>query len=312
MSKKIAFVFPGQGSQSVGMLSVLAATYPSIQDTFAQASEILGYDLWQLSQNGPEEKLDQTEMTQPIVLCADVAIWRLWRQEKGSKPQMMVGHSLGEYAALVCAEALDFSSALHLVAERGRLMQEAVPEGKGAMLAVIGLDAKPLQMLCQTVAQGQVLAPANYNAPGQIVVAGETEAIERLFLAAKQAGAKLVKRVAMSVPSHCDLMKPAAQKLAHYLQTVTIKTPTISVLNNVDMKVEKDPDRIKDALVRQLYHPIPWVELIQSLEAQGVEQMVECGPAKVLAGLNKRITSIPTFSIQGPETFALALTEGLN
>ncbi|WP_010597045.1 ACP S-malonyltransferase [Rickettsiella massiliensis] len=309
MSKKIAFVFPGQGSQSVGMLSVLAAKHPIIQDTFAQASAILGYDLWHLSQNGPEETLNQTEMTQPILFCADVAIWRLWQQEKGPQPTLMTGHSLGEYAALACADAIDFVTGLHLVKERGRLMQEAVPEGKGAMLAVIGLDVEPLQALCQTVAQGQVLAPANYNAPGQIVVAGETEAIERLFLAAKQAGAKLVKRVAMSVPSHCELMKPAAQKLAHYLQGVTIHTPTLSVLNNVDIRVESKSERIKDALVRQLYHPIRWVELVQSCVAQGIELIVECGPAKVLAGLNKRITSIPTLSIQGPESFALALQE---
>lgn len=307
MSKKIAFLFPGQGSQAVGMLSELAAHHPLIEETFAEASQSLEFDLWQLSQQGPADQLNQTQITQPALLAASVALWRLWQKEGGKLPLLMAGHSLGEYSALVCAGALEFSAAIRLVAERGRLMQEAVPSGMGAMAAIVGLEDSALQELCTSLAQGQVLSPANYNSIGQTVVAGNSEAVDRLVEKAKQAGAKLAKRIPVSVPSHCALMKPAAERLADYLKTVSFLAPQFPVINNVDVKAEKTPEAIKDALVRQLFSPVRWVEIIQYLEKQGIEQLIECGSGKVLAGLNKRITDIPTLSIQNPDTFKSAL-----
>ncbi|BBB15241.1 malonyl CoA-acyl carrier protein transacylase [Candidatus Rickettsiella viridis] len=307
MSKKIAFLFPGQGSQAVGMLSELASHYPLIEETFAEASQALECDLWQLSQQGPAEQLNQTQITQPALLAASVALWRLWKKEGGKLPLLMAGHSLGEYSALVCAGALEFPTAIRLVAERGRLMQEAVPSGVGAMAAIVGLEDSALQELCASVAQDQVLSPANYNSIGQTVVAGNSEAVDRLVEKAKQAGAKLAKRIPVSVPSHCALMKPAAERLADYLNTVSFLAPQFPVINNVDVKAEETPEAIKDALVRQLFSPVRWVEIIQYLEKQGIEQLIECGSGKVLAGLNKRITDIPTLSIQNPDLFKNAL-----
>lgn len=307
MSKKIAFIFPGQGSQAVGMLSELATHYPLIEETFAEASQTLEFDLWQITQQGPVDQLNQTQITQPALLAASIAIWRLWQKEGGKLPLLMAGHSLGEYSALVCAGALEFSAAIRLVAERGRLMQEAVPNGVGAMAAIVGLDDSALQELCASLAQGQVLSPANYNSIGQTVVAGNSEAIDRLVEKAKQAGAKLAKRIPVSVPSHCALMKPAAERLADYLNTVSFLPPQFPIINNVDVKIEETPKAIKEALVRQLFSPVRWVEIIQYLEKQGIEQLIECGSGKVLAGLNKRITDIPTLSIHNPEAFKSAL-----
>lgn len=307
MSKKIAFLFPGQGSQTVGMLARFASQYPIVQETFAEASAALKFDLWQVCQHGPVEQLNQTHITQPALLAASVALWRLWQKEGGELPQFMAGHSLGEYSALVCAEALAFPTAIQLVAERGRLMQEAVPEGTGAMAAIIGLENNKLLALCETLRDGQVLAPANYNAIGQTVVAGHCEAVLKLVAAAKQAGAKLAKLIPVSVPSHCSLMGPAAERLAHYLNTIPFAPPNVAIINNVDVKLEDDVAAIKSALVRQLVSPVRWVEIIQRLEQEQIELLVECGAGKVLVGLNKRITSLPSISIAYPETFQRAL-----
>lgn len=307
MSKRIAFIFPGQGSQAIGMLAALAVEYPIIQATFAEASEELMLDLWQLSQKGPEDKLNQTQLTQPVLLAASVALWRLWSEKGGILPSFMAGHSVGEYSALVCAGAIAFSSAIRLVAERGRLMQAAVPPGVGAMAAIVGLDNTQLQTLCDSLREGQVLTPANYNSIGQTVVAGNSEAVERLIVQAKQVGAKLAKRIAVSVPSHCALMIPAAEKLAQYLTNVSVSPPQFPIVNNVDVRIEHDPQTIKNALVKQLFSPVRWVEIIQYFEKQNINYLIECGPGKVLAGLNKRITAIPTLSIHDPETFRHAL-----
>jgi [acyl-carrier-protein] S-malonyltransferase len=307
MSKRIAFLFPGQGSQTIGMLSPLAAKFPLIRTTFAEASDVLQQDLWQLSQCGPSEILNQTQITQPVLLTGSVALWRLWQEEGGILPLFMAGHSLGEYSALVCAKVLDFPTAIRLVAERGRLMQAAVPEGVGAMAAIVGLENAQLQQLCHSLAQGQVLSPANYNSIGQTVVAGNSEAVNRLIEHAKQAGAKLAKRIPVSVPSHCALMLSAAEQLAQYLKTLSFSSPQFSILNNVDVKIETDPEIIKNALIRQLFNPVRWVEIIQWLEKQNITCFIECGPGKILAGLNKRITSIPTLSIEDPEILQRAL-----
>ena len=307
MIKKIAFIFPGQGSQTLGMLAEFAKEYSLIQETFMEASHVLKFDLWELCQEGPEAALNQTENTQPALLTASVALWRVWQQQQGVKPTFMAGHSLGEYSALVCAGSLDFMTAVRLVAERGRLMQAAVPPGVGAMAAIVGLDNDKLQALCESLADGQVLAPANYNSIGQTVVAGDAAAVDRLLERAKQAGAKLAKLIPVSVPSHCALMQPAAKHLAETLQTIHFSVPNIPVVNNVDVGIEHDPFMIKKALAEQLYKPVRWVEIIQSLEKRGIEEFIECGPGKVLAGLNKRITSIPTLSIQDPEILQEAL-----
>lgn len=309
MTKKMAFIFPGQGSQTVGMLAELAKEYPLIQETFVQASEVLKFDLWKLCQEGPAVALNQTENTQPALLSASVALWRVWLQQRGVKPTFMAGHSLGEYSALVCAGALDFLTAVRLVAERGRLMQAAIPPGGGAMAAILGLDNDKLQALCESLAEGQVLAPANYNSMGQTVVAGDAAAVDRLLEQAKQAGAKLAKRISVSVPSHCALMKPPAEQLAEILRTIPISVPHIPVINNVDVSIEQDPMVIKKALTQQLYSPVRWVEIIQFLEKQSIDEFIECGPGKVLAGLNKRITAIHTFSIQDPEILQKALID---
>lgn len=309
MTKKVAFIFPGQGSQTVGMLAELAKEYPLIQETFVQASEVLKFDLWKLCQEGPAVALNQTENTQPALLVASVALWRVWLQQQGVKPIFMAGHSLGEYSALVCAGALDFLTAVRLVAERGRLMQASVPPGGGAMAAILGLDNDKLRALCESLAEGQVLAPANYNSMGQTVVAGDAAAVDRLLQHAKQAGAKLAKRISVSVPSHCALMKPAAEHLAETLRTIPISVPHIPVINNVDVSIEQDPIAIKKALTQQLYSPVRWVEIIQFLEKQSIDEFIECGPGKVLAGLNKRITAIRTLSIQDPEILQEALND---
>jgi [acyl-carrier-protein] S-malonyltransferase len=307
MTKKIAFIFPGQGSQTIGMLAELAKEYPLIQETFTQASQVLKFDLWELCQEGPADVLNQTEKTQPALLAASVALWRVWLQQQGVKPVLLAGHSLGEYSALVCAGALDFLTATRLVAERGRLMQAAVPKGAGAMAAIVGLDNDTLQALCASLSEGQVLAPANYNSIGQTVVAGDATAVDRLLLKAKQAGAKLAKRIPVSVPSHCALMKPAAEHLAQTLQTISISVPLIPVVNNVDVRIEQDPIAIKKALTQQLYRPVRWVDIIQFFEKQAIDELIECGPGRVLAGLNKRITAIRTLSIQDPEILQKAL-----
>ncbi|QMV51245.1 ACP S-malonyltransferase [Ewingella americana] len=291
---KIAVVFPGQGSQALGMLADLAATHPIVEETFAEASSALGYDLWELVQQGPAEELNKTWQTQPALLAASVAIWRVWQQNNGAKPAFLAGHSLGEYSALVCAGVLDFKQAISLVELRGKLMQEAVPEGTGAMSAIIGLDNDAIAKACEESAQGQVVSPVNFNSPGQVVIAGHKEAVERAGAACKAAGAKRALPLPVSVPSHCALMKPAADKMAVALEDVTFSEPQYPVVNNVDVKVETSPEAIRSALVRQLYNPVRWTESVEFMAAQGVEHLVEVGPGKVLTGLTKRIVDTLT------------------
>lgn len=286
---KFAMVFPGQGSQTVGMLKDLADNYPIVKSTFAEASEVLGYDLWALIQTGPAEELNKTWQTQPALLASSVAIYRVWQSENGSEPDFMAGHSLGEYSALVCAGVIDFKDAIKLVELRGKLMQEAVPNGIGAMYAIIGLDNDSIRLACEQAAQGQVVAPVNFNSPGQVVIAGNKEAVERAGALCKEAGAKRALPLAVSVPSHCALMKPAADKLASTLNSITFNAPKFAVINNVDVKVESAADNIKAALIAQLYSPVRWTETVEEMANQGVTLLVEMGPGKVLTGLTKRI-----------------------
>ncbi len=296
--KKIAFIFPGQGSQSLGMLAEIATQYPQIQKTFQEASEVLGYDLWQLSQNGPLTQLNQTQYTQPIVLAASIALWRIWQDELQDTPVILAGHSLGEYSALVCAGVLDFTEAIDVVAARGHYMQSAVPEGQGAMGAVIGLSDQAIAQLCDRAAQADVLAPANLNAPGQTVLSGNASAIDRaLYLARHEFSAKLAKRIPVSVPAHCILMQSAAQQLLVDLEKINFRRPSIDVINNVDAAIASDPETIKSALIRQMCQPVRWVETIQFIVEKDITLFIECGPGKVLTGLNKRMTSILTVSI---------------
>ncbi|WP_422527908.1 ACP S-malonyltransferase [Serratia fonticola] len=289
-----AFVFPGQGSQTVGMLADLAAQFPIVEQTFSDASAALGYDLWQLVQTGPAEELNKTWQTQPALLAASVAIFRVWQQQGGNMPVMMAGHSLGEYSALVCAGVLDFAAAIRLVELRGKLMQEAVPEGTGAMYAIIGLDNASIAKACEESAQGQVVSPVNFNSPGQVVIAGNKEAVERAGAACKAAGAKRALPLPVSVPSHCALMKPAADKLAVALQDITFNAPLVPVVNNVDVRAETAPEAIRSALVRQLYSPVRWTESVEFMAAEGVTLLLEVGPGKVLTGLTKRIVDTLT------------------
>ncbi|MBE3668051.1 [acyl-carrier-protein] S-malonyltransferase [Vibrio navarrensis] len=286
---KFAIVFPGQGSQAVGMLAELGEQYDIVKETFAQASEALGYDLWSLVQNGPAEDLNQTFRTQPALLASSVAIWRVWQQLGLAQPANLAGHSLGEYSALVCAGVIDFKQAIKLVELRGQLMQEAVPAGTGAMYAIIGLDDEAIAKACEDAAQGEVVSPVNFNSPGQVVIAGSKDAVERAGVLCKEAGAKRALPLPVSVPSHCALMKPAADKLAIALESIEFNTPQLPVINNVDVVAETDPAKIKDALVRQLYSPVRWTESVELMSNQGVEKLLEMGPGKVLTGLTKRI-----------------------
>ena len=284
-----AIVFPGQGSQAVGMLAELGERYGVIRNTFAEASEALGYDLWSLVQDGPAEDLNQTFRTQPALLASSVAIWRVWQELGLEQPSCIAGHSLGEYSALVCAGVIDFKQAIKLVELRGQLMQEAVPAGTGAMSAIIGLDDDSIAKACEAAAQGEVVSPVNYNSPGQVVIAGSKEAVERAGALCKEAGAKRALPLPVSVPSHCALMKPAADKLAIALEEIEFNEPQLPVINNVDVTAETDPAKIKEALVRQLYSPVRWTESVQHMSDQGVEKLFELGPGKVLTGLTKRI-----------------------
>ncbi|WP_313110155.1 ACP S-malonyltransferase [Atlantibacter sp.] len=307
---QFAFVFPGQGSQAVGMLADMAAQYPIVEETFAEASAVLGYDLWALVQQGPAEELNKTWQTQPALLTASVALWRVWQQEGGKAPAMMAGHSLGEYSALVCAGVIAFSDAVRLVELRGKLMQDAVPEGTGAMSAIIGLDDESIAKACEEAAQGQVVSPVNFNSPGQVVIAGNKEAVERAGAACKAAGAKRALPLPVSVPSHCALMKPAAEKLAVELQNITFNAPTIPVVNNVDVACATDPDEIRNALVRQLYSPVQWTKSVELMASRDITHLYEVGPGKVLTGLTKRIVdSLTASAINEPASLAAALEQ---
>ncbi len=289
-----AFVFPGQGSQSVGMMAAYGDS-AVIRDTFAEASAALGEDLWQMVADGPAELLAQTVNTQPLMLTAGVAVYREWVARGGAAPSLVAGHSLGEYSALVAAGAVDFQEAVRLVRLRAQAMQEAVPAGEGAMAALLGLDEPAAAEACAEAAQGEVVSAANLNSPGQIVIAGARAAVERAMAVAKTKGAKRAVLLPVSAPFHCALMKPAAERLAQRLAEIEIKVPAIAVLNNVDVAVETDPARIKDALVRQAYSPVRWIETVQEIARRGATHVFECGPGKVLAGMTKRIEG----SLQG-------------
>lgn len=313
MTQSLAFVFPGQGSQAVGMLSELADRYAVVRTTFEEASQILGYDLWQLVQEGPAETLNQTDKTQPAILTASVAIWRVWQELEGPRPAMVSGHSLGEYSALVCAGAMSFADAVRLVKLRGEFMQQAVPEGTGAMAAILGLADDKVEEACQAAADGDVVAPVNYNCPGQVVIAGSAAAVERAGAKCQELGAKRVVPLPVSVPSHCELMKPAAELLAAELENITIEEPRIPVIQNVDGKPHSNVDTIRENLLAQLYSPVRWVSCVEHMVEQGVDTTVECGPGKVLAGLNKKIQrSLKVLAVNDPEslTSTIELVKG--
>ncbi len=305
----LALVFPGQGSQSVGMLSELAMAYPQVTSTFAEASSVLGYDLWQLVQDGPEEVLNQTARTQPAMLAAGVAVWRIWCDRGGARPAMMAGHSLGEYTALVCAGAMDFDETVALVAERGRCMQSAVAPGVGAMAAILGLDDETVGSICAQSANGETVSPVNYNSPGQVVIAGHSAAVGRAVAAAQAAGARRAVTLPVSVPSHCSLMEPAAREFAVQLAQVTIRPPQTPVVQNVDAAVHDQPQPIRENLERQLYSPVQWVRTVQAMAGQGIVRIIEAGPGKVLAGLGKRIDrNITHESVPDPASLDAALS----
>ena len=304
--KKFAMVFPGQGSQAVGMLAELAEQFSIVEETFKQASEVLGYDLWSLVQHGPAEELNKTWQTQPALLAASVAVYRVWQQQYPQlQPTLMAGHSLGEYSALVCAGAIDFQDAVKLVELRGKLMQQAVPEGTGAMYAIIGLDNDSIIKACQNAEQGEVVSAVNFNSPGQVVIAGAKAAVERAAVLCKEAGAKRALPLAVSVPSHCALMKPAADQLAVSLESIAVKSPAVAVINNVDVKTENDAQAIRHALVRQLYSPVRWTETVEKMATNGIEVLVEMGPNKVLNGLTKRIAdNLQAVSVNDPASLS--------
>lgn len=305
---KSAFVFPGQGSQSLGMLSAAAEAWPMITETFDEASNVLGYDLWHLCQHGPAEELNKTMVTQPALLTASVALWRQWCVSDGPRPDFVAGHSLGEYSALVAAESLDFIEAVKLVQLRGELMQDAVPEGQGRMAAILGLEDLDVVSACEESAEGDVVAAVNFNAPGQVVIAGSAAAVERAIEACKAKGARKAMPLPVSVPSHCALMKGAAEQLAEALEDIRFNDAVIPVVQNVNAEPARDAEVLKANLLKQLYSPVLWTNSVQRLSTEGVGVAVECGAGKVLAGLIKRIDrSLPVHGIESPDSLAEAL-----
>ena len=305
---KSAFVFPGQGSQSVGMLSAAAEVWPMISKTFDEASKVLGYDLWHLCQHGPAEELNKTMITQPALLTASVALWRQWCVSDGPRPDFVAGHSLGEYSALVAAESLDFIEAVRLVQLRGELMQDAVPEGQGRMAAILGLEDSAVISACEESAEGDVVAAVNFNAPGQVVIAGNSEAVDRAIEVCKAKGARKAMPLPVSVPSHCALMKGAAEKLAEALEDIRFNDAVIPVVQNVNAEPARDAEVLKANLLKQLYSPVLWTNSVQRLATEGVGVAVECGAGKVLAGLIKRIDrSLPVHGIESPDSLAEVL-----
>ena len=310
ISPQLAFVFPGQGSQSVGMLAELSEFHPLVRESFVEASDGAGVDLWALSQGGPEEMLNRTEYTQPALLAAGVAVWRAWLQQGGATPAVLAGHSLGEYSALVAAGALSLHDGAHLVRLRGQLMQDAAPAGVGAMAAVIGAEDEVVAEVCVQASGSQVVVPANYNSPGQIVIGGDTDAVDRAIALLNERGVRKVVKLAVSVPSHTPLMREAANRLAEAMRGMSWHAPAIPVVQNVDAQVHQGADAIRDALVRQLYLPVRWTDCVQALAARGATRVAECGPGKVLTGLVKRIDkSLEAKSLATPGDFQSALEE---
>lgn len=307
----LAFVFPGQGSQSIGMLAELGQAEPSVLQTFEEASDVLGYDLWRLVQEGPADELNSTERTQPAMLAAGVAVWRIWRKRGGPAPTIMSGHSLGEFSALVCADSLDFGAAVDLVRFRGKIMQEAVPAGQGAMAAILGLEDQVIRDVCHEASEGQVVEPVNYNAPGQVVIAGNTPAVERAIELLKAKGAKRAIPLPVSVPAHSALMRPAASRLEERLAGESVRTPLVPEIYTVDVHTHGSPQSIRKALVQQLYSPVLWVDTVRAMVAHGADSIVECGPGKVLTGLNRRIErrrEIDVFAIYDVESIESVIT----
>ena len=312
-SAQLAFVFPGQGSQSLGMLAELAELHPQVRETFAEASDGAGADLWALSQGGPEEMLNRTEYTQPALLAAGVAVWRLWQQRGGSQPSVLAGHSLGEYTALVAAGALSLKDGAHLVRLRGQLMQDAAPAGTGAMAAVLGAEDALVQEVCTAVSGSEVVVPANYNSPGQIVIGGHAAAVDKALAMLAERGVRKTVKLAVSVPSHTPLMREAANRLAEAMTGLTWHAPKLPVVQNVDARIHDNTDAIRDALVRQLYLPVQWTGCVQALAARGATRIAECGPGKVLAGLVKRIDkSLDARALGTPGEFETAIEEWKN
>jgi [acyl-carrier-protein] S-malonyltransferase len=307
----LAFVFPGQGSQSPGMLAALAAAEPVVEETFAEASAVLGYDLWMLCQQGPEAELGSTEKTQPAMLAAGVAVWRAWRRHEGPRPVAMAGHSLGEYTALVCSGAIDFAAAVDVVRFRGQVMQQAVPLGQGAMAAILGLEDDALAAACREAEQGEVVEPVNFNAPGQVVIAGHASAVARAIDAAKARGAKRAVLLPVSVPSHSRLMLGAAEQLAERLASVDVRMPDVAAVYTVDVRTHASPDGIRQALKEQLFKPVRWADTVRAMLASGVTTLVECGPGKVLTSLNRRIERRPELAmlaVEDPQGLTAALS----
>ncbi len=308
MNQKLAFVFPGQGSQQIGMLADLGDQYAIVKETFDRASGVLGYDLWELTQNGPQADLNRTDKTQPALLTAGVALWRLWQQQGGAAPSVLAGHSLGEYTALVCADVLTLEDAALLVKARGEFMQQAVPAGEGGMAAILGLADEAVEEACKQAAEGEVVAAVNYNSPGQIVIAGQAAAVARAIALCKAGGAKRAMELPVSVPSHCALMRPAAEQLGLELEKLDLREPKIPVIQNVSAAFPADLEQLKNNLQAQLYSPVLWTTTVQRMAEQGVETIIECGPGKVLSGLNKRIQrSLNVASISDAGGFEKAL-----
>ncbi|NCF19898.1 MAG: ACP S-malonyltransferase [Haliea sp.] len=308
----VAFVFPGQGSQKVGMLADAHQQFQSVRDTFEEASQALGYDMWDLIQNGEQEALNLTETTQPVLLSSSVALWRAWQEQSGTAPAIMAGHSLGEFSALVCAGALGFTDAVGLVRQRGAFMQTAVPVGEGAMAAIIGLDDEAINRICTEVSgsSGAVVSAVNFNSPGQVVIAGHTGAVDTAIEALKEAGAKRAMPLPVSAPFHTELMKPAGERLAEAIANIDISTPAVPVVHNVHAETEADPEKIRGLLVEQIYSPVQWTRCVQTIVGQGVGAVVECGPGKVLSGLNRRIDkSLQSYSLEAPDSLVAAVEE---
>lgn len=304
--KALAFVFPGQGSQKVGMLADIAAQNTIVQATFAEASEALGYDMWELVQHGEQAQLNLTEKTQPLLLTASVALWRVWQDRGGVQPAMLAGHSLGEFSALVCAGSLQFTDAVKLVRDRGQFMQTAVPVGEGAMAAVLGLEDEKIIDICRQSGAEAV----NFNSPGQVVIAGKVAAVEQAIELLKEAGAKRAMPLPVSAPFHTSLMKPAGERLAESVAALKVSAPVIPVVHNVHAQTEADPDKIKQLLVQQIYSPVQWTRCIQTMVEAGIESTLECGPGKVLSGLSKRIDrSLSSFNIEEPAGLEKALAD---
>lgn len=297
--KQLAFVFPGQGSQKVGMLAEAAERFAIVRDTFAEASGVLGYDLWELVQNGPQEELNLTERTQPMLLTASVALWRVWCEQGGAQPALMAGHSLGEFSALVCSGVIDFAAAVDLVRLRGAYMQSAVPVGVGAMAAIIGLEDEAIVKACAEAAGDECVSAVNFNSPGQVVIAGHATAVERAIAKCKEAGAKRALPLPVSAPFHTELMRPAGERLSERIMSLEFRTPQVPVVHNVHAKTEQDPARIKQLMIDQIHSPVQWTACVEYMVRAGVAATVECGPGKVLSGLNKRVEkTLQTYALE--------------